>query len=844
MSEERQQVLIVGGGVSGLAAASYLAQRGIGVCLVEKKATLGGHAAEWACMATRTCEYCAACLAAEHAHQAGQMERIQVFRQSKVTKLEKTETGYRAVIEGQTSAAVAVQAVLLSTGFDVFDPGRLEYLEQDSDRVITTADCNRLLRREELDRFLSPNTATQVAFVQCVGSRNREIGNGYCSQVCCKTSLRQANKILYRYPKAHVTIFHIDLQTIGKLMRTQTVKYDGRLKLQQGVPSKIFSDRNAGRLTVINEDAATGNRVASGFDLVILAVGMQAVSDNTSLLQGLNIVPDQWGFVSREASSFPQGIFVAGAAAGPTDILSARLQGEDAAQAIIRHLNSDASKAPEFGLTVIGRGAEGLRVAQALSGFGYRVSLVDAGLQDAVPEPIVYYSNARPVSVSGSAGSFSITVADKAGKHSLKSGAVILATGTECEPYTSPALDAADDLLVSLSDFARQVAGLKEGLPETITFWLDHAGPEWKTQSRKSLALAGELAEQGRHVSVLAEKMLVHGLTGQQMYDAARKAGVKFLRVASSTDVRLSRQENQVIVEFTEATLPDIRMRIVCDRLVVPEKIVPPADNHDLALLLQEETDAEGFLQAANARHRPLGSPRRGLFYVGSCHDEADTQDLDRELAALRASLERLSDPSAGPDPAAEIEQHKCVRCLTCLRVCPHGAVLLENHYQPVIAQQACFGCGLCVSSCPAQAILPGTPVETEHQEGLAGKTVVFACDRSAHLAVREMSADGIKVPEDTVVIPVPCAGSLSLETLLQPLVQGAGKVMVTACHQGNCRSMNGSAYAAVRVEKIRSDLNLTTDRLDCRTVAANEPVWMAQLLTSTATAGKEAEND
>jgi hypothetical protein len=48
-----------------------------------------------------------------------------------------------------------------------------------------------------------------------------------------------------------------------------------------------------------------------------------------------------WGFLSEGKSQLPAGIFAAGAATGPTDILTARSQGEVAAQQILQHLNKN-----------------------------------------------------------------------------------------------------------------------------------------------------------------------------------------------------------------------------------------------------------------------------------------------------------------------------------------------------------------------------------------------------------------------------------------------------------------------------------------------------------------------
>ncbi len=57
-----KQVLVIGGGVSGIASALELGNAGLSVYLVEKEARLGGHAASFCCKATDVCSKCSVCV--------------------------------------------------------------------------------------------------------------------------------------------------------------------------------------------------------------------------------------------------------------------------------------------------------------------------------------------------------------------------------------------------------------------------------------------------------------------------------------------------------------------------------------------------------------------------------------------------------------------------------------------------------------------------------------------------------------------------------------------------------------------------------------------------------------
>ena len=45
--------------------------------------------------------------------------------------------------------------------------------------------------------------------------------------------------------------------------------------------------------------------------------------------------------------------------------------------------------------------------------------------------------------------------------------------------------------------------------------------------------------------------------------------------------------------------------------------------------------DAEGYLQPSNVRHAPLATARRGIFFVGRCHQETDDGESAVEAEAL-----------------------------------------------------------------------------------------------------------------------------------------------------------------------------------------------------------------
>jgi heterodisulfide reductase subunit A-like polyferredoxin len=365
MSDSRKSVLVLGGGVAGLSASRTLNERGVEVHLVEKKDHLGGKAMDWACMATRTCENCSACLTAELVDQVSHQANTTIYTQTEISGLGRNSNRFEAVLTGRIFRQVVVDAVLMATGFSPFDPSGLKSLGYGShEKVITTVELNDLLKMGQFQNCYPEHSSPKIAFIQCVGSRNRKLDRNYCSQVCCKISLRHANKLIHLYPEADITVLHMDLQVIGKEFRTFTDNLAKRIKLVQGVAAEIVSDRQEGKLTIFHEDETIGVRAAHHFDLIVLSVGLGASENFGELALKLGVKPDPWGFLSQSRTDFPKGIYAAGTVRGPMNILNAISEGRITASRIANDLNIAADTDKKFQVAVVGAGNE------AVSSFG------------------------------------------------------------------------------------------------------------------------------------------------------------------------------------------------------------------------------------------------------------------------------------------------------------------------------------------------------------------------------------------------------------------------------------------------------------------------------------------
>jgi len=320
-------VLIIGGGITGLAAAADLADAGIDALIVEKKPHLGGYAAQYACKATSACVKCGACLVDQKMQQVIENPNIEIMTESTVGRIVRDEK-FTAEIEqfkngASERASRQVDAVIVASGFKPFDPWSKPYGYVEFSNVITNLDLECMLRQSSVALRPSDNQAPErMAFFQCVGSRDAKLGHLWCSRICCASALRLSRLIKMRHPKTEISFFYIDIQTFGKEFEPfyQTVKSE--LRMIRAIPGDIYLAEND-RLKVTYYDAAEKQIHDALFDLIVLSVGITPSEDNRSMADLLQLEIGDEGFlksIDETTTARPKGVFAAGTACGPMSI--------------------------------------------------------------------------------------------------------------------------------------------------------------------------------------------------------------------------------------------------------------------------------------------------------------------------------------------------------------------------------------------------------------------------------------------------------------------------------------------------------------------------------------------
>ncbi|MBW2192821.1 MAG: CoB--CoM heterodisulfide reductase iron-sulfur subunit A family protein, partial [Deltaproteobacteria bacterium] len=158
-----------------------------------------------------------------------------------------------------------------------------------------------------------------VAFVQCAGSRDENY-LPYCSYICCMASLKQTTYIRERYPDAKVYIFYIDVRAPGQRYENfyKKIKADENVFFIKGKVAEVSEDTGTGNITVVAENAVTGEKIKQTVEMVVLATGMQPTAALAKLPADLKYNED--GFVINDFEK--GGMFAAGCANKPSDVVS------------------------------------------------------------------------------------------------------------------------------------------------------------------------------------------------------------------------------------------------------------------------------------------------------------------------------------------------------------------------------------------------------------------------------------------------------------------------------------------------------------------------------------------
>jgi len=281
-SKENQiskDIMIVGGGVTGLTAALNVARAGYKAVLVEKEAELGGWLRKFHKVFPKKAPY-RDLEDTNHDSLIAEVESNPNITIHKSTTIKRTngQPGEFDVTmqNGSGEEQLKIGAIIQATGWRKYPTEKLEYLGYGkSPNVITNIEMEEMARSGSIE-LPSGGQPKSVAFIQCAGSRDKDY-IPYCSAVCCRVSLKQAKYIREKYPNCKIYIIYKDIRSPQQyeLFYAQAQEDEG-IFLTKGEIEAVNS--NGSGLTIDVTETLLGEDIQVQADMVVLASGMVATT--------------------------------------------------------------------------------------------------------------------------------------------------------------------------------------------------------------------------------------------------------------------------------------------------------------------------------------------------------------------------------------------------------------------------------------------------------------------------------------------------------------------------------------------------------------------------------------
>jgi len=247
----------------------------------------------------------------------------------------------KAVVYGMREEIIEldVGAIVLSTGFDPFDPKKKpEFGYGVYPNVLHGLEVERLCSASGPTKgeiLIQGKKPKEVVFIHCVGSRDKTVDNEYCSRVCCMFTAKQAHLLRDKIPDARITVLYMDVRAFGKGFEEfyERVQKE-EIIYRRGNPSEVF--RKNGKLVVRGEDTLLGEPFELDADLVVLASGLVPRKEEALLKNMLGLENSSDKFFAEAPGLDPimtkvEGVFLAGCCQGPKDIPDTVAQASGAA---------------------------------------------------------------------------------------------------------------------------------------------------------------------------------------------------------------------------------------------------------------------------------------------------------------------------------------------------------------------------------------------------------------------------------------------------------------------------------------------------------------------------------
>ena len=223
---------------------------------------------------------------------------------------------------------IHVGSVLMATGFDPYTPSDGEFGYNQIDNVVTLPQFKRMIDLSEKKLTFKGKMIKNIAYIYCVGSRQVEGENKYCSRYCCTSAIYAAIMVKKKFPNIYNYHFNRGIRTYGK---QEVLYYEssqmGDIYLQSYEDAlPVVSRMGPKTLVTINDILTGGREMQIEADLVVLVTGMVPRADNSvgslfKLPKGRDKFFNEIHMKLRPVETVIDGVTISGACQGPKNIM-------------------------------------------------------------------------------------------------------------------------------------------------------------------------------------------------------------------------------------------------------------------------------------------------------------------------------------------------------------------------------------------------------------------------------------------------------------------------------------------------------------------------------------------
>lgn len=251
-------------------------------------------------------------------------------------------------VDQPQTMALVVGSVLVTTGYNHYQPKEGEFGYQTIDNVITLPELDTLMANNPKQLMYNGKKINSIAFIYCVGSRQTKGDNKYCSRQCCSSTIHTSLQLKEKYKDIQTYHLYRDIRTYGKqeLLYTQSSKQgDLYFKYEEKEPPVVELE---GKTTVVKvKDYLTAKKsMEIDADLVVLVTGMVPREDASHIAELFKIPTGNDKFFNeihpklKPVETVIKGVYIGGTCQGPKNISESVQSSMSGASKIIALLKS------------------------------------------------------------------------------------------------------------------------------------------------------------------------------------------------------------------------------------------------------------------------------------------------------------------------------------------------------------------------------------------------------------------------------------------------------------------------------------------------------------------------